>query len=190
MEPSFDPAFTPGYGEEVDWCQRLRARGFSHVYVPDLYVAHLGGQSFGQTQKQNLIRRNSALLAKRYPLFDLEVCMFLRRDPLVTARLAFGIAKAELQRNGAVPIYLGHSMGGGADVDLHRRLATDVARVGAGLVIRVGGNYRFTIELHHAQADGTLCVTSAGTEDWDLVGRLLAPVSRRELVYSCAVGDI
>ncbi|WP_286908091.1 glycosyltransferase [Roseovarius sp.] len=190
LEPSFDPAFTPGYGEEVDWCQRLRARGFSHVYVPDLYVAHLGGQSFGQTQKHILIRRNSALLAKRYPRFDVEVCMFLRRDPLVTARLAVGIARAELQRNGAVPIYLGHSMGGGADIDLQRRLATDVARVGAGLVIRVGGNYRFTIELHHSQADGTLCVTSAGTEDWDLVERLLAPVSRRELVYSCAVGDI
>lgn len=190
LVPGFDPAFSPGYGEEVDWCQKLRARGFRHVYVPDLFVAHVGGQSFGQARKQTLIRRNSALLTARYPRFDAEVHGFLRRDPLVTARLALGIARAAAACSGPLPVTLGHSMGGGAEIDLKRRLAHDVARCGAAVVIRVGGIFRFTVELHGRRADGTACVTAAGTDDWALVARLLAPVPRRALCCSCAVGDV
>ena len=39
----FDEAFSPGYGEEVDFCQRCLARGLRHVVADDLYVFHHGG---------------------------------------------------------------------------------------------------------------------------------------------------
>ena len=40
----FDEAFSPGYGEEVDFCQRCLARGLRHVVADDLYVFHRGGR--------------------------------------------------------------------------------------------------------------------------------------------------
>lgn len=187
--PKFDAAFAPGYGEEVDWCQKVAQKGFAHVYVPNLFVAHLGGQSFGSEAKQRLIARNSALITRRYPRFDAEVHGFLRRDPLVTARLALALAQVEQTRRDPLPVYLAHSMGGGAEVDLHRRLAADLARVGAALVIRVGGVFRFTLELQTRRPDGSAAVTAGGTASAALIAQLLAPVTRRALIYACGVGD-
>ncbi len=187
--PRFDPVFAPGYGEEVDWCQATRALGFSHVYLPGLFVAHVGGSSFGSEQKQALIRRNADVITRRYPRFDAEVHGFLRRDPLVTARLALGLARVAARAGGPLPIYLAHSMGGGAETDLQRRVRADLDAVGAAVVIRVGGVFRFTCELWGARPDGTPGCVAAGTERWDMVARLLAPVRARRLVYSCAVGD-
>ena len=187
--PEFDPVFAPGYGEEVDWCQKTAQKGVLHVYVPDLFVAHMGGQSFGSEAKRNLIARNSALITRRYPRFDAEVHGFLRRDPLVTARLALGLAEVEQCRRGPLPLYLAHSMGGGAEVDLHRRLCADLERVGAALVIRVGGVFRYTLELHRARPDGSAGVTAGGTASAPLIAQLLLPITRRQVIYACGVGD-
>ena len=33
------------YGEEVDWCRRIRAGGWGIRYCPDAHIAHLGGAS-------------------------------------------------------------------------------------------------------------------------------------------------
>ncbi|ASP23566.1 N-glycosyltransferase (plasmid) [Antarctobacter heliothermus] len=187
--PEFDAVFAPGYGEEVDWCQKTAQKGFTHLYVPNLFVAHVGGQSFGSEAKQRLIARNSALISRRYPRFDAEVHGFLRRDPLVTARLALGLAQVEQTRRGPLPVYLAHSMGGGAEVDLQRRLMADLARVGAALVIRVGGVFRFTLDLHDLRPDGSAGVTSGGTASAAMIAQLLAPVTGREVIYACGVGD-
>ncbi|MBY6122606.1 glycosyltransferase [Mameliella alba] len=187
--PDFDPAFAPGYGEEVDWCQKTAQKGFTHLYVPDLFVAHMGGQSFGSEAKRALIARNSARITRRYPRFDAEVHGFLRRDPLVTARLALGLAEVEQTRRGPLPVYLAHSMGGGAEVDLERRIAGDLDRIGAAFVIRVGGVFRFTLELHRRRPDGSTGVTSGGTASAPLIAQLLAPVTARQIIYACGVGD-
>ena len=188
-QPGFDMGFSPGYGEEVDWCQKTAVQGFTHVYTPDLFVAHMGGQSFGSEAKRALIARNSETLTRRYPRFDAEVHGFVRRDPLVTARLALGLAWAEAVRTGPLPVYLAHSMGGGAEVDLQRRLRADLAQVGAALVIRVGGVFRFTVELWSPRDDGSPGVTAGGIGTVALIGQLLAPVTQRRLVYACGVGD-
>ncbi len=42
----FDLAFTPGYGEEVDFSQRCRKVGLCHVLADDVFVLHHGGTSF------------------------------------------------------------------------------------------------------------------------------------------------
>jgi GT2 family glycosyltransferase len=42
----FDPAFFM-YGEEMDWCRRMRRVGWSVVFLPDPPVVHAGGASSG-----------------------------------------------------------------------------------------------------------------------------------------------
>lgn len=183
--PGFDTAFGRGYGEEVDWCQKAVALGGRHLYLPQLFVEHRGGSSFGSAAKAELLRRNGEVISRRYPSFDTEVQGFIGADPLVTARLALGLAWAAARAGTArVPVHLAHSMAGGAEMDLVRHLRAEVAAQGAAVVLRVGGTFRWQVELHSAAG-----VTRAGTNDADLVRRLLSRLPRRRVIYGCGVGD-
>ena len=53
--PEFDTTFGRGYGEEVDWCQKVRALGGRHLGLPGLFVEHRGGESFGSEEKLKLV---------------------------------------------------------------------------------------------------------------------------------------
>lgn len=180
--PAFDPAFGRGYGEEVDWCQKVLKLGGKHLCLPSLFVEHRGGASFGSVAKQTLLRRNGAIIAARYPGFDAAVQRFIGDDPLVTARLALGLVWAGTL--GHVSVYLGHALGGGAEHCLTDRIAADIARVGVAVVLRVGGDFRWEIELHTP-----LGLTRGGTEDRALMLHLLGLIPARHMVYSCGVGD-
>lgn len=182
--PRFDTTFGPGYGEETDWCQETRARGGRHLAAVDLFVEHRGGQSFGSATKQKLLMRNSAEISRRYPRYDAEVRDFIHHDPLATARLALGLSQAGLAANEPVPCYLGHAMGGGAETDMARRVAADVARCGSAVVLRVGQRARFGLELHVRQG-----VIKGLTEDPAVLRALFARLPRRRIIYSCGVGD-
>ncbi|WP_300514852.1 glycosyltransferase [Aliiroseovarius sp.] len=183
--PELDTAFGRGYGEEVDWCQKARALGGRHVAQPRLFVEHRGGVSFGSTEKLQLVRENNAIITRRYPGYDREVQGFIQDDPLISNRMALGLAwLGATAGDRAVPIYLAHSLGGGADHWLERQLRRDLAEGPGVVILRVGGALRWRLEL----------VTDAGrTEafcaDPKLVGRLLQPLRRRRVIYSCGVGD-
>lgn len=182
--PLLDPVFGRGYGEEVDWCQKTRALGGRHLALPGLFVEHRGGTSFGSDEKLKLVLKNNQIIASRYAGYDAEVQDFIAADPLVTARLALAITWAAGQAP-VIPIYLAHSMGGGADHYLERRIADDLAATGTpAVILRVGGMMRWQIEL--VSAGGRLAGT---TDDFELVQRLLAPLNTRRIVYSCGVGD-
>lgn len=184
LEPQFDPAFGRGYGEEVDWCQKILARGGKHLCLPGLFVEHRGGASFGSAAKQALLRQNGAMISGRYPRFDADVQRFIGDDPLLTGRLALGLAWAG-ELGARVPIYLAHSLGGGAEHYLTDRIAADVNHgAGVAVVLRVGGNFRWEIALH-----SQVGITRGGTGDRDLVLRLLRLLRQRNVVYSCAVAD-
>ena len=180
-----DTAFGRGYGEEVDWCRRIARMGGVHVAQPGLFVEHRGGESFGQEEKRALIARAGQIISRRYPDFDGAVQRFIATDPLRTARLALGLAWAgSVDPEAAVPVYLAHSMGGGADLYLEERIAADLAQGRPSVVLRVGGARRWRIEL----------VTPLGRshgecDDAGLLRELLACLPRRQLVYSCGVGD-
>ena len=62
----FDEAFSPGYGEEVDFSQRCVAHGLWHVVADDLYVFHRGAGSFGEAHGA-LQLENELELNRRYP---------------------------------------------------------------------------------------------------------------------------
>ena len=46
----FDTAFSPGYGEEVDFSQRCVLQGLVHVAADDVFVFHRGSATFGRSE--------------------------------------------------------------------------------------------------------------------------------------------
>lgn len=176
----FDAIFGRGYGEEVDWCRRATAAGGCHVAVPDLFVEHRGGASFGP-EKLALVQEHNAIIATRYPGYDRLVQDFIRSDPLITPRLIAALLWADsLPEVTEIPVFIAHSMGGGAE----HYLQAQVEARPVSVVLRFGGAMRCRIELNSPV--GRIIAT---TEDLALVERLLAPVSKRRIFYSCAVGD-
>ena len=176
----FDEAFGRGYGEEVDWCRRAAALGARHAAVTNLFVEHRGGASFG-AEKKALIQRNNALISARYTGYDQMVQDFIRTDPLITPRLQAALAWADgLAGADGLPVFIAHSMGGGAEQYLQQK----VRAASVSVVLRLGGPNRCRIEL-----DSPVGRLTASTEDLALVVRMLCRVSRRRIIYSCAVGD-
>lgn len=182
--PSFDTIFGAGYGEEVDWCQKVRRIGGRNLGLAGLFVEHRGGSSFGSDKKRELIRKNGAEISRRYPTFDREVQTFIQHDPLATPRLALAIAWAASRCEGRIPIYLAHSLGGGADKYLLKRISGDLIECGVAVILRVGGSLSWQVECHTEQG-----VTIGATDDFELVKRLLDPIRKRKIVYSCGVGS-
>ncbi len=181
--PALDTAFGRGYGEEVDWCQKVRRRGGRHLGLPGLFVEHRGGESFGSAAKLALVARNNEIIARRYPQYDAEVQGFISHDPLLTARLALALAWAG-SLGAEIPVYLAHSLGGGAEMYLRQRIAGDIDRIGAAVVLRIGGRQRWQLEV--VGPHGTVAGT---TDDFELVQRMLQALKRSRIVYSCGVGD-
>lgn len=79
-----------------------------------------------------------------------------------------------------IPVYIAHSLGGGAQTYLDRRLRGDTV----ALVLRLGGPRRFRLELttSYGQALGE-------ADDPELVTALLCRLTTRRIVYSNAAGD-
>lgn len=182
--PALDPAFGRGYGEEVDWCQKVRKLGGRNLGHAGLFVEHRGGTSFGSVEKLKLVQEHNAIISGRYPGYDAEVQNFIRHDPLSTPRLALAIAWAGARARGPVPVYLAHSLGGGAEEYLKHRIKSDIETVGVAVVLRIGGGLRWRVECHSAHG-----VVTGATDDFALVQRLLAPLHDRQVIYSCGVGD-
>jgi GT2 family glycosyltransferase len=80
--------FGRGYGEEVDWCLRASAAGFRHHLSSQVFVAHIGGVSFG-VEKVLRVRQNRAVLTARYPDFYRDYDKFILEDGLSAARQAY-----------------------------------------------------------------------------------------------------
>lgn len=182
-EPEFDPAFGRGYGEEVDWCRKVLRLGGRHLAATNLFVEHRGGASFGSAAKAELLRRNGRTVTERYPEYDLEVQRFIGLDPLFTARFALALAYAGSVAAGPVEIFVAHTIGGGAEKYLEKRMADGIARGRPSVVLRVGGALDWTVELWTGQGK-----VAGQTSDFELVLALLEPIRERKVVYSCAVG--
>lgn len=182
--PMLDTIFGRGYGEEVDWCQKTRLLGGRHLGLPGLFVEHRGGESFGTSEKLALVQKNNALVAHRYPTYDRDVQEFIQADPLISARVALALAYVAASASEAVPVYLAHSLGGGAEHYLQNRISLDVARGVSSVILRVGGPQRFQIEVRTVAGE-----TSGTTSDTELMARLVGILGRKRIIYSCGVGD-
>ena len=67
----FDLAFSPGYGEEVDFSQRCILQGLVHVGADATLVLHRQGGTFGAGAEASPVQReHERQLAQRYPYYD------------------------------------------------------------------------------------------------------------------------
>ena len=182
--PSLDHAFGRGYGEEVDWCQKTRQVGAQHVIQPALFVEHIGGQSFASDEKQRLIRRHHRIILRRYPDYDKQVQDFLRSDPASGVRVALAMAWAASFQGVTTPVFLAHSLGGGAEKALQNDVATYLRKVPAVVVLRVGGDLRWRLEVVTKHG-----VTAGTSDSLQSVKSLIMMLPKKRVIYSCGVGD-
>jgi glycosyltransferase involved in cell wall biosynthesis len=92
----FDPAFSPGYGEEVDFSQRCRVAGLCHVVADDVLVLHQAGGSFGTGVAPSAIReQHERMIAVRYPYYHDEVGL-IQDDAVGPLARAMGVARRAL----------------------------------------------------------------------------------------------
>jgi len=70
----FDLAFSPGYGEEVDFSQRCVLHGLTHVAADDVFVLHHAGGSFAEDGEANSVQKeHDAIIDARYPYYSRAV---------------------------------------------------------------------------------------------------------------------
>jgi GT2 family glycosyltransferase len=92
----FDLAFSPGYGEEVDFSQRCIRAGLCHVVADDVFVLHHGGSSFERTGRKSEIQlRHEEIINSRYPYYARTV-QATEQDRGQLAR-ALGVARRALR---------------------------------------------------------------------------------------------
>ena len=117
--------FAQGYGEENDFCLRARHLGWRHVAATGVFVAHIGGQSFG-TAARHLRARNAALLERLHPGYDALIQAHVRADPLAAARRRLDLARwrAARRRGSQAVVLITHASGGGVE----RQIAASVER--------------------------------------------------------------
>lgn len=93
---AFDPAFTPGYGEEVDFSQRCLHRGLCHVLADDVLVLHHGGGSFSSNGARSPAQdEHERILKARYPYYHHAV-RALEEDATGPLPRALGCARRAL----------------------------------------------------------------------------------------------
>ena len=78
--------YSPGYGEDADFCLAAREKGFLSVCAADVYVGHAGARSFAEN-KRRLVARNLKFLNERFPVHQAESAAFVSIDPLREARV-------------------------------------------------------------------------------------------------------
>jgi GT2 family glycosyltransferase/glycosyltransferase involved in cell wall biosynthesis len=114
--------FAQGYGEENDFCERARKRGWRHVAVPSVYVGHVGGVSFGAARHQ-LLTRNGAILDRLHPSYRGRVDAFIRADPLLPARRRLDTARFVDRADRPAVLLVSHAGHGGTTRIVRERAA-------------------------------------------------------------------
>lgn len=115
-----DPIYGKGYGEENDWCMRVRKHGYKNVLVQNLFVYHKHGVSFAEhkdKKREDRIRENMHFLLQRYPHYNSLIADFIRRDPGKSEReFLKSVLFAESHKSQEGVLFILHSMGGGTKV--------------------------------------------------------------------------
>ena len=103
----FDTTFGTGYGEEVDFSQRLIQIGLRHVVADDVFVFHKGSSSFTAAARPQQLA-NDEIVYERYPTYRGGVSRFAS-DPY--SPLAAAINRASFQLRQPTIAIDGHCFG-------------------------------------------------------------------------------
>lgn len=63
----FDEIYGKGYGEENDFCMRIRERGFKCAVANRAFVFHYKARSFTAERREELVEKNEKILIQRFP---------------------------------------------------------------------------------------------------------------------------
>jgi glycosyltransferase involved in cell wall biosynthesis len=91
----FDVAFSPGYGEEVDFSQRCVLHGLTHVAADDGFVLRKGQTPSGEATPDAIEAQHERMVAVRYPYYNEWMAQFSNGVTSPFAR-AVGAAKRAL----------------------------------------------------------------------------------------------
>lgn len=75
----FDKEFGKGYGEEVDFCLRIKKKGYLSLLANHAYVYHLEGKSFSLKTKAKLLDEHNKILWERYPDYRQSVRDYMNK---------------------------------------------------------------------------------------------------------------
>lgn len=75
----FDEIYSPGYGEENDFCMRIRCHGYQSVMANRAYVFHEESRSFGK-KRDAIAKAHHKILLGRYPSYDALVQNYLYKQ--------------------------------------------------------------------------------------------------------------
>ena len=178
--PQFDIIFGYGYGEEVDWCQKAAAHGGINIGITNLFVAHVGCQSFGIDRKRKAISNAGEIISSRYTSYDAEVQNFIQQDVLAFARIVTGI-RLNSSRKSGTKVYIGHNGTGGAQNYLDRKIKHE--KDYNIIILRPCMRSCWLLEL----VDSGLS-TSCSVEDNSTVIEVIKDIPNIEVIYSCGVG--
>ena len=128
--------FAMGYGEENDWCQRAREKGFRNVVVENLFVYHQHGASFTSERKRQLIERNHRALLKKHRDYDRDVALFCQKDPCRNIREVVKLLLLNSLPANRTIIAFDHAWGGGATSYLNEKVDSIAENGGKIIVIR------------------------------------------------------
>jgi GT2 family glycosyltransferase len=128
----FDVArFGHGYGEENDFCQRARNRGWLNILAADVFVHHVGSVSFQGTRGPR-VQRAMKILNDQHPGYDRQIRQFIALDPLLTARRNLDWARLRRHRRAENVLVFCHRRGGGSERHLNEDV-TALSSVGIGV---------------------------------------------------------
>ncbi|MEO0822787.1 MAG: hypothetical protein AAF074_20470 [Pseudomonadota bacterium] len=159
----------PGPAALDAWSEAATRAGAGHLGAGGVIVPHP--------------QATAAAPAARSPDRAMAEARFARDDPLRSARLLLAL-RALGSGPDAVPVYLAHRWGGGAELWLQDRISRHLAEGQGAAVLRddpAEGRYRL-----EAHAPGG----AAGAESLSLapLEQALEALPRRHIVYSCLVG--
>ena len=103
-----------GYGEENDFCQKAKMRGWRIGSYMGMYVGHVGSVSFGNEKRDAQVSKNLKRLNKLYPEYDKIIqnhIMDEGKSRLVRNRLQ--ILNWNQEEDAGSILFLTHSLGGG-----------------------------------------------------------------------------
>ncbi|MGO3702371.1 MAG: glycosyltransferase family 2 protein [Candidatus Saccharimonadales bacterium] len=63
----FDEAYGKGYGEENDFCMRIRREGWKCAVANGSYAFHYKARSFTEEKRTEQVKKNERILDERYP---------------------------------------------------------------------------------------------------------------------------
>ena len=94
-----EKTFKRGYGEENDFCMRLKQKGWENIIDDSTYIFHNSGSSF-QGERNALMIKHIQILKEKYPTYVTEVNDFINSDILkkMQNNIKYGIKYCELEK--------------------------------------------------------------------------------------------